>query len=158
MRAGIINPFIEEMVMVFQEKLAMACQKKNVCLQYVPVTWHAVNVLIDITGGAEGAVIYGMEEGTACALAGAFYRNKCFQDYCCEVEDSLKELFNIVSGQAMKKLENEGLTCTLLGPPSVIIGRLRAVSVVHRPLLAVILDTPVGVVRVSASMVEKAAR
>ncbi|KYH30851.1 chemotaxis protein CheX [Neomoorella mulderi] len=156
MRAETVSPFIDEMVKVFQEELAITCQKKSVSLQNVPVTWHEVNVLIDIRGAAEAAVIYSMEEDTACALAGAFHKDKSFQGYCYEVEDSVKELFNIVSGQALKILENKGLACTLPGPPSVIMGRLHAVPVVSRPLLAVILDTTVGLVRVSVSMVDKA--
>jgi len=154
----IITPFIEGMVKVFQEELAIACQKKSVSFHYVHVTWHEVNVLIDIKGAVEAAVVYGMEKDTACALAGAFHKNKSFRGYCYEVEDSVKELFNIVSGQALKTLESKGLACTRPGPPSVIIGRLRVVPVVSRPQLAVVMDTPAGEVRLSVSMADKADR
>lgn len=153
MRAETVNPFVEAMVEVFREELGITCQKKGVCLHYVPVTEREVNLLIDIRGAAEAAVIYSMEEDTACALAGAFYKDKAFESYCYEVEDSVKELFNIVSGQALKILENKGLVCTRVGPPSVFVGSLRAVPRVRWPLLAVIFGTPVGLVRVSASMV-----
>lgn len=161
MKAEIVAPFIKEMAKIFKKELAIACQKKNVSLQYSPVTWHEVNVLIGVKGAVEATVVYGMEENTACALASAFcknrsFENKAFCSYCSEVEDSLKELFNIVSGHALKTLETMGLACTRPEPPCVIIGRLHHVPLKGWPQLAVLIDTPAGEIRLSVSMTNNA--
>lgn len=154
MRADIVNSFIEGMMRFFRQELAVTCQKKSVSLQHLPVTWHQVNVLVDLRGAIEATIIYGMEEDTAWALRNAFCKGRSLQEHCYETEDLLRELFNIVSGQTIRILESKNLACIMPRPPFIVKGRLHPISVVHCPLLVILWDTSVGMVRMGVSIVD----
>lgn len=86
-----------------------------------PMKMKGVTVLIGITGGVSGQVLYGMSSHAACSLCSRMMGGREVTELDALSQSALSELANMISGNAATYLEQAGLASDITAP-SLVIG------------------------------------
>jgi chemotaxis protein CheX len=147
MQAYIINAFLTSAFSVLETMLGKAPQRGDLGLQSVPQTNHQVNVVCGVSGHIVGQVIYGMSMATANRIASAMsgQQIKMFDQFAAS---AVAELGNMISGNALLKLSEEGFICDIT-PPTLVKGSKVEVSTLNIPAISIPLVTDHGEVSIT---------
>jgi chemotaxis protein CheX len=155
MKAELMNPFVYAGMRVLMTEAGIGrCELDKPFLILVDQTRQAVSVVIGVSGGVRGLVIYGMDlavakrvvetmTGTALALADPM------------AQSALGELGNLITGLASTMMEENGFPCRI-SPPALVRGtgiRLTRVSI---PMVTVPLQTGSGAILIQLALDEVA--
>lgn len=152
MKVQFINPFISAAHDVFDQITQKSLSLGPPTLKTGATTSHEVNVIIGVTGNIGGQVIYSMEYPVAMAIAGAMM-GKPLISFDEIAQSAIAEMGNILTGQAMIRLANEGYRCSIT-PPTVIQGKNISVSTLDIMALSVPLYSEVGDIMLDVALKE----
>ncbi|QUL99181.1 MAG: chemotaxis protein CheX [Candidatus Fermentithermobacillus carboniphilus] len=133
--ADLVNPFLQGAVEFFKSELNTCIDRGKLRLEASRATPQQVNIIVAVTGDAEGLVLYSMTERTAKNIASTMTGSPVpvFDELA---ESALAEMGNIITGQAAAGLEKMGFTCRI-SPPALVYGEGTIISTVDIKRLVV---------------------
>lgn len=138
LKAELINPFVEGAIVFFKHELGIDIVRGEPRIESCHSTPEQINVLIGVTGEAEGMVLYSMTQRSAKSIASAMVKSPV-PLYDQLAESALGEMGNIITGQAASRLEELGYICKL-SPPVLISGEGTIISAIDIDMLVIPLD------------------
>lgn len=129
MKADYLNPFVQSSITVLgQFDSDLTVNRLDPSTVDSPYRTLGVTSYLGLTGALAGRVIYDMERKTARSIAGAMNGEPSL-----EMNDlgrsALQELSNMISGNAVTRLQNNGIDQDLdITPPSLIVGEGSEIS------------------------------
>lgn len=150
LKATLVNPFIESAYRFLEQEVNMKVSRGQLRLESSKATSGEINVVLGVTGDAEGMVIYGMSERTAKSIASVLI-NEPVPVFNELAESAIAEMGNIITAQAAAGLEDQGYSCKLT-PPTIIAGKGVVISTVDIQRLVVPLDLPAGPLEISVAL------
>jgi chemotaxis protein CheX len=120
MQAAIINPFLEATVSVLKTMASVDVQPGRPFVKKGTISRGDISGVVGMTGGAEGSLSLTFSKECICHIIGRMF-GETFSEITDEVKDAVGELTNMISGDARRRLEADGVL--LAGAiPSVICG------------------------------------
>jgi chemotaxis protein CheX len=120
MKAELINPFLEATVSVIKTMAFMDIQAGKPFIKKGTVSRGDISGVVGMTGETEGSMSLTFSKGSICQIVSNMF-GEPIDDITEEVKDAVGELTNMISGDARRRLEANGIL--LAGAiPSVICG------------------------------------
>lgn len=154
LKVEFVNPFLEAAVEVFEAETNQKLEKGPLSVNKSSITSQEVSVLLGITGGIHGQVIYGMSSKTAKKIASEMIgRSVPLLDEL--AQSAISELGNMITGLATAKFSDiySNLAIT---PPTLIVGMNVLISTIDVQRLYVVLTSEFGIIEVSIALKEQA--
>lgn len=135
MKVEYINPFVEAAFSVMEMVLGNRPTKGELAMQPATFTSQQCNVVCGVTGQVQGQVIYGMSLPVADKIASTMLGQqiKVFDQLAAS---AIAELGNMISGNAMCKLSENGFICDIT-PPTIIRGSSVKISTLSIPAIVI---------------------
>ena len=118
MRYDYIDPFVATTLRVLGSTIRGTVRQGDVTVLQGDRMKGDVAVMVRVTGDAEGDVILSMETATALKICSALF-GKDFESMSPQSEDALMELANMITGNAVSALNDQGFDFAV-SPPAVI--------------------------------------
>jgi chemotaxis protein CheX len=151
-RLELVGPFVEAAARVLSQECGEAPRRGDIHRVRSPQTNNEVSVLIAITGGVAGLVIYSMTDTTAMAIA-----SRMIGDELSELDalgqSAIAELANMITGQAGIGLERNGFSSDM-SPPVLILGKGSSIATLNLTRLIVPLVLSLGEVTIDIAIKE----
>lgn len=160
MRVEYINPFVEASYRVLRDLLGGAAVKRGeLYLKSTAMPMMGVAALVGLAGDVEGRVIFDMSVETAMNIASVMNGEKLpeFDDLA---KATICELANMITGQAVTKLQELGFKFDLT-PPALFVGEKMEIAALpglseNVEALIVPLVSACGKVEVNVAIRERA--
>lgn len=122
-----INPFLISAIEVIKHTTDLKVKKKNLYSRKGKVSIGGVGIILKLTGDIEGRIVYEFSRGITMRLASKMIEKSMikFDDpsqFKKLLESAIMELANIISGNAITKLSDEGYSC-MISPPEIFLGK-----------------------------------
>ena len=122
MRVEYINPFVETSYSVLKEVLGGADVKRgDLYLKSTAMPMMGVAALVGLAGDVEGRVLYDMTIETALGIASKM-NGETLPEFDDLAKATISELANLITGQAVTKLQELGFKFDLT-PPALFVGQ-----------------------------------
>ncbi len=149
MRYDYIDPLVTTTIRVLDNTIRGTFRRGDVTVLQGERMKGDVAVLVRISGDAEGDIILSMDTATALRICSSLFREE-FQALTPRSMDALLELANMISGNAISALNDQGFDFTV-SPPVVITkeggaGDLSGVESLQIPLFSDCGDMTMNVV------------
>ncbi|HBL35378.1 MAG TPA: chemotaxis protein CheX [Firmicutes bacterium] len=154
MKAEFINPFVGAAYDIIKMVTQTQASKGELALANSPIRGNEVNVVIGVTGDLAGQIILCMSEATALEFATKMLMNLATETFNELAKSAICELGNMILGNAVTNLGDNGYFCTLT-PPTLFIGKDVAVSTQVLRFLVVPLETEFGAITINVALQEK---
>ena len=150
MKIEYINPFITASFKVLEMLLGHKPEKGALGMQPTTFTSMQCNIVTGVTGQIQGAVVYGMSLATADKIASAMIGQpiKTFDQLAAS---AIAELGNMISGNAMTLLSENGWVCDIT-PPTIIRGTNVKISTVSIPALVIPITLEQGEMQITVGI------
>jgi chemotaxis protein CheX len=142
MRADFVNPFLTAATEVLQSEIGEEPTRGSIRLEPSNSTGQEVTVLIGVTGGITGIVLFGFAQATACALSAKILGQE-FPTFNELAQSGMGELGNVIVGRATTLLAEAGYTSNLT-PPTLIVGHGTRISTLKYQRMVIPLQTSLG--------------
>ncbi len=120
MKAEIINPFLEATVSVLKTMAFIDIQAGQPFIKKSTISRGDISGVVGMTGETEGSLSLTFSKECICHIVSSMF-GESFSEITEEVKDAVGELTNMISGDARRRLEANGIL--LAGAiPSVICG------------------------------------
>ena len=153
MNVKFINPFLDSTVNVLSTMAAVHPIPGKPFLKQQEETCGDVSGIIGLTGSARGSMAISFSTGSILQIV----RNMLGEEHDSvdsDICDAVGELTNMVSGDARKRLEQEGLSITA-SLPTVVTGRDHVINhVLPGPSIIIPFDTEKGPFYVDVCLAE----
>jgi len=141
-RLELVAPFVEAAARVLMQEFGEVVSKGQLHRVRSPQTSNDVSVLIAVTGGVAGLVIYSMSLQTALAFA-----ERMIGEPVTEMDEmaqsAVAELANIITGQASIGLETNGYPSDM-SPPVLLLGNGSSIATFNLTRLVIPLVVSFG--------------
>lgn len=151
-----INPFIVSLVSIFKEMAGLKMEKGTLVKGQGRKLFSGYGVAIGIVGDVNGQVLYEFPENFSRLLTeNLTYKKRGEYDSEDEFEDMMRsvinEMGNTISGLAITKLAEEGISCDIT-PPILYFGK--EIQIIPKNLQTIIIpfQSPLGFVSVNIAM------
>ncbi|GIW15608.1 MAG: chemotaxis protein CheX [Dehalococcoidia bacterium] len=141
-RIELVAPFVEAAARVIQQECGEKVTRGQLHRVRSPQTTNDVSVLIAITGGVAGLVIYSMTEATAMQFASRMI-GEPIQQFDALPQSAIAELANMITGQASIALERNGFPSDM-SPPVLLLGKGSSIATLNLTRLVVPLVVSFG--------------
>jgi chemotaxis protein CheX len=141
-RIELVAPFVDAAARVIQQECRERVVRGQLHRVRSPQTSNEVSVLIAITGGVAGLVIYSMSEETAREFAARMI-GEPVAEFDALPQSAIAELANIITGQAGIALERNGFPSDM-SPPVLLLGKGSSIATLNLTRLVVPLVVPFG--------------
>ena len=141
-RLELVAPFVEAAGLVILQECREVAAKGHVHRVRSPQTSRDVSVLIAITGGVAGLVIYSMSEETAMGFASRMI-GEPVAVFDPMAQSAIAELANMITGQAGIGLERNGFPSDM-SPPVLLVGKGNTIATFNLTRLVVPLIVSFG--------------
>jgi len=141
-RIELVAPFVEAAARVIQKECGEKVTRGQLHRVRSPQTTNDVSVLIAITGGVAGLVIYSMTEATAMQFASRMI-GEPIQQFDALPQSAIAELANMITGQASIALERNGFPSDM-SPPVLLLGKGSSIATLNLTRLVVPLVVSFG--------------
>lgn len=142
MKAEYLNPFIKATNDVFKMMLGLSMEKKDLRLQEELSCSNDANVMLGITGDLQGSILFGFPKNMVLEMVKSMSGLEV-NEINSFVSSALGEVANIISGNAMTILSQEGYRCDIV-PPRVFVGEYKTFTVKDEHPLLLTLKTDIG--------------
>ena len=157
MKIEYIMPFVQASVNVIKQIVNTTPERGQLSARPQVFTSQQLSIVCGITGDVEGQVIYGMSLVTAYKIAGSMIGGKV-DKFDQLTASAIAELGNIVSGNAMTLLSNQGFSCDIT-PPTIVKGSNVRISTSNVPALVIPMNVPeAGSFEINVSLKESTRR
>ena len=156
MKVEYISPFVEASFGVFEMLLGATPERGQLSARPQVFTSQQVNIVCGIAGDIEGQVIYGMSIATADKIASKML-GQTIVTFDQLAASAIAELGNIISGNSMTLLSEQGFKC-LITPPTIIKGTNVKIATLNAPALVIPMKIDeIGEIEINVSLVLKSA-
>ncbi|MCU0315718.1 MAG: chemotaxis protein CheX [Fimbriimonadaceae bacterium] len=157
MKVEYVTPFVAGSIKVMQLLLQLTPSRGQLSARPQVFTTQQVNIVCGITGDIEGQVIYGMSVRTADKIAGIMIGSPV-QTFDALAASAIAELGNMISGNSVTMLAQQGFNCDIT-PPTIVKGSNVKITTLDIPALVIPLQLQdVGDFEVNVSLQERKAR
>ncbi len=157
MRVEYINPFVESAYSVIQEVLGVEVDRGDLYLKSSSMPVLGVAAIVGLAGDVEGRVLFDMGRETALNVANDMLKSM-EMDQIDSLNDmgraTITELANMITGQAVTKLHNQGFKFDLT-PPAIFTGDNMEVSDPGVEALIVPMNIPQGKIEINVAIRER---
>jgi len=153
LKVDFINPFVGSAFSVIEMVTGDQPKRGDLSARKKLFKSQAVTIVIGVTGGLKGQVLYGMAGDTARRLAGAMIGSEV-TDMDEMATSALAELGNMVTGNAAAQLSQAGYNAEI-SPPTVVLGQEIVVLTVDAALVITVL-TAFGTLEINVALEENA--
>jgi chemotaxis protein CheX len=143
MKAEIINPFLEATVAVLKTMAFIDIQAGQPFIKKGTISRGDISGVVGMTGETEGSLSLTFSKDCICHIVSTMFGEN-FSEITEEVKDAVGELTNMISGDARRRLEANGIL--LSGAlPSVISGPGHEIRhVTKEPIISIPFQTGKG--------------
>jgi chemotaxis protein CheX len=143
MDVNLVNPFIEATVNVLETMAFTKAAAKKPYLKKDNIARGDVSGVIGLTGETSGTISVSFTENSILAIVSSMFGEE-IKELSSEIEDAVGEIANMISGQARKKLEEEGRSLKA-AIPTVVTGKSHTIThMTPYPIIAVPFSTDNG--------------
>lgn len=152
MRVEYINPFVEAANNILTEVLAEEVKRGDLYLKSTSMPVMGVATFVGLAGDVEGRVLFDMSMETALKIASKMNGEELpsFNELA---KSTITELANMITGQAVTKLQDLGFRFDLT-PPSLFTGERMEISDHDVEALIVPMLTEQGKIEVNVAIRE----
>jgi chemotaxis protein CheX len=153
MKAEYANVFITGATRVFTQEIGIHLSRKNLTRKSSPVPNLPISIVIGITGGIRGQVVYSMDTNFAYAVAKAMIPNKLPSELKKLTNSAVSEIANMITGQASITLAGEDQIIHLT-PPAVFSGTGMIVDFLSIPTICLSFISEIGSMEINIAFTE----
>ena len=155
MKIEFINPFVKAAIDVLKSEIGSEVERGRLRVDASKSSTFDVNVMIGVTGAAQGVVLYSMTEATARNIVGQMM-GQPFEEFDTLAQSGIAEMGNVITGHASRGLSETGFVCNIT-PPTLITGQNTSIGTLDIPRLALPLTTKCGDIEIHLALREIAA-
>jgi chemotaxis protein CheX len=153
MKAEEANVFILSAAQVFRKELGVSLSRESLKRKETPVPSLPVSIVLGITGGMRGQVVYSMDHSVADEITHVMVPNKLPSERKKLVNSAVGEIGNMITGQASIALAgNERILH--LTPPAVFTGKDLSVDFLEVPTVCLRLLSELGLLEINIGLME----
>ncbi len=141
--AEYVNPFLEAASAVFKSILNVDLRRGKLVIKESPIPSMNVSIIIGITGGVTGEVVYSMEFNMVQKIAGILAPGLSDEQLKSEYKDIVGELANMITGNAMNLFATTGKQIEIT-TPTVVEGKEVQITMIKQTTLGINLYSPMG--------------
>jgi chemotaxis protein CheX len=143
MDAKVVNPFIEATLNVLETMASTKAEAGKPYLKEDQVARGDVSAILGLTGEAKGTISVSFSEKSILSIVSNMFGEE-MKELNEEIEDAVGEITNMISGQARKKLEEQGKSFKA-AIPTVIMGKNHTIThITKHPIIAIPFNTDNG--------------
>lgn len=148
-----INPFIEATMHVLDTLAHVQAQPGKPFIKKDKIARGDVTGVIGLTGKMRGTVSVSFTEPCILAIVSGMFGEE-MKEMNEEIRDAAGEISNMISGQARRKLEEDGLSLSA-AIPTIVMGKNHSLShITTYPVIAVPFKTAKGEFTIEVSFEE----
>ena len=157
MKASFVTPFVNASIRVLDQLVKVPIERGKLAARPQMFTSQQVNIMCGLTGQVHGQVIYGMSVLTSTKIA-ARMSGMTINGFDELTASAIAELGNMISGNSVTLLSEEGYICDIT-PPTIIKGSNVRITSLDIPALVIPLSLEgIGQLEINVSLQEKAAQ
>ncbi len=141
--AEYINPFLEAASVVFKSILNVDLRRGKLIIKENPIPSLDVAIIIGITGGVTGDIVYSMSYPMVQKIAEVLMPGLSEEQMMNEYKDIVGELANMITGNAMNLFASTGKVIDMT-TPTVIDGKNFNITMIKQTTLGITLYSPMG--------------
>lgn len=141
--AEYINPFLEAASVVFKSILNVDLRRGKLIIKENPIPSLDVAIIIGITGGVTGEIVYSMSYPMVQKIAEVLMPGMSQEQMMNEYKDIVGELANMITGNAMNLFASTGKVIDMT-TPTVIDGKNFNITMIKQTTLGITLYSPMG--------------
>ncbi len=141
--AEYVNPFLEAASAVFKSIVGVDLRRGKLVIKESPIPSMDVSIIIGITGGVTGEVVYSMGFNMVTKIADILAPGLTPEQIKSEYKDIIGELANMITGNAMNLFASSGKTIDIT-TPTVVEGKDFTITMVKQTTLGINLYSPMG--------------
>ena len=149
--AEYVNPFLEAASVVFKSILGVDLRRGKLVIKETPNPSMSVAILVGITGGVTGEVIYSMEYDMVKKIANILAPGLSEEEIKGEYKDIVGELANMITGNAMNLFASTGKEINIT-TPTVVEGKNFTITMVKQTTLGINLYSPMGQLEMNVAL------
>ena len=143
MDANLINPFTDAALNVLDTMASTRAQAGKPYIKKDKVARGDVTGVIGRTGEARGTISVSFSKKSILSIVSNMFGEE-IKELNEEINDAAGEITNVISGQARKKLDEQGMSLKA-AIPSVIMGKNHTISHINKnPIIAIPFTTNSG--------------
>lgn len=155
MKAEYVTPFAEAAVRVLGAVLGGTPERGAPAARPQIFTTQQINIVFGVTGSVEGLVIYGMSMITADKIASKMIGAQVVT-FDALAASAIAELGNMISGNSVTIMQNQGFNCDLT-PPTIIRGSNVRITTLDIPAICIPFTMEgIGSIDVNVSIQQRA--
>lgn len=153
MKAEYANVFITGATRVFTHEVGVTLSRTSLTRKNAPVPNLPISIVIGITGGIRGQVVYSMDTTFAYAVTKAMIPNKLPSELKKLTNSAVSEIANMITGQASIALAGED-DLIHLTPPAVFAGSDMTVDFLSIPTICLSFISEIGSMEINIAFTE----
>jgi chemotaxis protein CheX len=141
--AEFVNPFLEAASVVFKQIMNVDLRRGKLIIKESPIPSMDVAIMIGITGGVTGEVVYSMGFNMVYKISQILAPGLSDEQIKCEYKDIIGEIANMITGNAMNLFANIGKQINMT-TPTVVEGKDFTITMIKQTTLGINLYSPMG--------------
>lgn len=141
--AEYVNPFLEAASAVFKSILNVDLRRGKLVIKESPSPSMDITIIIGITGGVTGEVLYSMPFNMVYKIAEILAPGLSQEQIKTEYKDIVGELANMITGNAMNLFASTGKKIDIT-TPTVVEGKDVTITMMKQTTLGINLYSPMG--------------
>lgn len=152
--AEYVNPFLKAASSVFKSVVGVDLRRGKLVVKEQPEPTHDVAIIIGITGGVQGVVVYSLSMSMVYKIADVLMPGLSREQIDSEYKDIMGEFANMITGNAMNLFTSisGGIGQVEITTPTVINGKDFTISAVQQTTLGINLYSPMGSLEMNVSL------
>lgn len=155
LNAELVNPFVEAGIKVFKELTNIDVRRGHLSTRVTPAPTYEVSIIMGIYGNLTGQVVYSMQKKVAVRLVQKILGDVSPAQLKELFLDTLGEVANMITGNAMAKLNKRKDYVLKITTPAVITGHQMSVKLVPNPTIVLGMYTPYGQIEITIALEER---
>ncbi|MBL8064218.1 MAG: chemotaxis protein CheX [Chthonomonadaceae bacterium] len=153
MKVEYVMPFVQASMNVMGQVLRQVPERGQLSARPQVFTSQQLSIVCGIVGDVQGQVIFGMSLASADKVASTML-GQTIVSFDQLAASAIAELGNMISGNAMTLLSQQGFKCDIT-PPTIIKGTNVKLSTHDIPALVIPMTSPdIGVLEITVSLKE----
>ena len=134
--AEFVNPFLEAASAVFKSILNVDLRRGKLVIKDSPIPSLDLAILIGITGGVTGEVVYSMGFNMVYKIANVLVPGLTEEQIQQEYKDIIGEMANMITGNAMNLFATTGKRINMT-TPTVVVGKDFTITLIKQTTLGI---------------------
>jgi chemotaxis protein CheX len=152
--AEYVNPFLKAASSVFKSVVGVDLRRGKLVVKDKPSPSHDVAIIIGITGGIQGVVVYSLSMVMVYKIADILMPGLSKEQIDSEWKDIMGEFANMITGNAMNLFSDvtKGTQQVQITTPTVISGKEFTISAIQQTTLGINLYSPMGSLEMNVAL------